>query len=89
MLTGEAMPVSKGIGDEVIGGTMNTTGTFVFRATRVGRDTVLAQIVRLVEQAQGSKAPIQALADRVTAWFVPAVLALAARDVRRLAHIRP
>ena len=78
MLTGEAMPVSKGVGDEVIGGTMNTTGSFVFRATKVGRDTVLAQIVRLVEQAQGSKAPIQALADRVTAWFVPAVLALAA-----------
>ncbi len=77
MLTGEPMPVSKAVGDEVIGGTMNSTGSFVFRATRVGRDTVLAQIVRLVEQAQGSKAPIQALADRVTGWFVPAVLALA------------
>ena len=78
MLTGEAMPVAKGVGDEVIGGTLNTTGSFLFRATRVGRDTVLAQIVRLVEQAQGSKAPIQRLADSVTGWFVPAVLAIAA-----------
>jgi Cu+-exporting ATPase len=78
MLTGEAMPVAKGIGDDVIGGTMNTTGSFLFRATRVGRDTVLAQIVRLVEQAQGSKAPIQRVADAVTGWFVPVVLLLAA-----------
>ncbi len=77
MLTGEPMPVAKGVGDEVIGATLNTSGSFVFRATRVGRDTVLAQIVRLVEQAQGSKAPIQRLADAVTGWFVPAVLALA------------
>ncbi|HUP82943.1 MAG TPA: heavy metal translocating P-type ATPase [Candidatus Limnocylindria bacterium] len=77
MLTGEAMPVPKGVGDEVIGATLNTSGTFVFRATRVGRDTVLAQIVRLVEEAQGSKAPIQRLADAVTGWFVPAVLLLA------------
>src|SRR4051794_29640147 len=78
MLSGEAMPVSKGVGDEVIGGTFNTTGSFVFRATRVGRDTVLAQIVKLVEQAQGSKAPIQRLADSVTGWFVPLVLVIAA-----------
>ncbi|MEX2547032.1 MAG: heavy metal translocating P-type ATPase, partial [Chloroflexota bacterium] len=77
MLTGEPMPVAKGPGDEVIGATLNTTGSFVFRATRVGRETVLAQIVRLVEQAQGSKAPIQQLADRVTGWFVPAVLLIA------------
>jgi Cu+-exporting ATPase len=77
MLTGEAMPVAKGVGDEVIGATLNTSGSFLFRATRVGRDTVLAQIVRLVEQAQGSKAPIQRLADAVTGWFVPAVLVLA------------
>jgi Cu+-exporting ATPase len=77
MLTGEAMPVSKGVGDEVIGATLNTTGTFLFRATRVGRETVLAQIVRLVENAQGSKAPIQRLADAVTGWFVPVVLAIA------------
>ena len=77
MLTGEAMPVAKSVGDEVIGATINTTGSFVFRATRVGRDTVLAQIVRLVEQAQGSKAPIQQLADAVTSRFVPAVVLVA------------
>jgi Cu+-exporting ATPase len=77
MLTGEAMPVAKGVGDEVIGATLNGSGSFLFRATRVGRDTVLGQIVRLVEQAQGSKAPIQRLADAVTGWFVPAVLGLA------------
>jgi Cu+-exporting ATPase len=78
MVTGESMPVSKRAGDEVIGGTLNTSGAFRFEATRVGRDTVLAQIVRLVQEAQGSKAPIQRLADRVTAYFVPAVLGIAA-----------
>jgi len=78
MLTGEALPVVRGVGDEVIGGTINTTGSFLFRATRVGRHTVLAQIVTLVEQAQGSKAPIQRLADSVTGWFVPVVLGVAA-----------
>ena len=77
MLTGESMPVLKGPGDEVIGATVNTTGTFLFRATRVGAETVLAQIVRLVQEAQGSKAPIQRLADMVTGWFVPVVLLLA------------
>jgi len=77
MLTGESMPATKRAGDEVIGATLNTTGTFVFRATRVGRDTVLAQIVKMVEQAQGSKAPIQALADRISGIFVPIVLVLA------------
>ena len=77
MLTGEAMPVAKGPGDEVIGATLNTTGSFVFRATRVGTDTALARIVALVEQAQGSKAPIQRLADRVSEAFVPAVLLVA------------
>ena len=78
MLTGEAMPVVKGAGDEVIGATINQSGSFVMRATRVGRETVLAQIVRLVEEAQGSKAPVQRLADAVTGWFVPAVLVVAA-----------
>ncbi len=77
MLTGEAIPVAKGAGDEVTGATINQAGSFLFRATRVGRDTVLAQIVRLVEQAQGSKAPIQRLADAVTGWFVPVVLLIA------------
>ncbi|MDJ0573502.1 MAG: heavy metal translocating P-type ATPase [Pleurocapsa sp. MO_192.B19] len=77
MVTGESLPVKKQPGDEVIGATINKTGSFKFRATRVGADTVLAQIVKLVRDAQGSKAPIQRLADRVTGWFVPAVMAIA------------
>ncbi len=78
MLTGEPIPATKNPGDEVIGATLNTTGSFVMRATRVGRDTALARIVELVQRAQGSKAPIQRLADQVSAVFVPAVLAIAA-----------
>ncbi len=77
MLTGEPLPVDKGPGDEVVGGTLNTHGAFRFRATRVGKDTVLAQIVRMVEEAQASKAPIQRYADRVAAYFVPAVMVVA------------
>ena len=77
MLTGESIPVERGPGDAATGGTMNATGSFVMRAERVGRDTTLGQIVRLVEQAQGSKAPVQRVADAVTAWFVPVVLVLA------------
>ncbi len=77
MLTGESIPVLKGVGDEVIGATLNKTGTFKFQATKVGKDTVLAQIIRLVEEAQGSKAPVQYLADRVTAVFVPIVIGIA------------
>ena len=77
MLTGEPMPVTKKTGDTVIGGTLNETGAFRFRATRVGEDTVLQQIVRLVQQAQASKAPIQRLADRISGVFVPVVLCLA------------
>jgi Cu+-exporting ATPase len=78
MLTGESLQVEKRPGDPVIGATMNRTGAFVFEATRVGRDTALAQIVRLVEQAQGSKAPIQRLADTISSYFVPAMLLLSA-----------
>jgi Cu+-exporting ATPase len=77
MLTGESLPVGKEVGDEVIGATINKTGSFKFSATKVGKDTVLAQIVRLVEQAQGSKAPVQRLADRVAGVFVPAVIGAA------------
>ena len=78
MLTGESLPVEKGPGDDVIGATLNKTGGFVFQATKVGRDTTLAQIVRLVEDAQGSKAPMQRLADTISSYFVPVVLGLAA-----------
>ncbi|NKL23145.1 heavy metal translocating P-type ATPase [Rhizobium leguminosarum] len=77
MITGEPVPVSKSAGSEVVGGTINKTGSFTFRATKVGADTVLAQIVRMVEAAQGSKLPIQAVVDRVTGWFVPAVILVA------------
>lgn len=77
MVTGESLPVTKQPGDEAIGATINKTGSFKFRATRVGKDTVLAQIVQLVQQAQGSKAPIQRVADRVTGYFVPVVIAIA------------
>ena len=77
MITGEPVPVEKIAGSEVVGGTINKTGSFTFRATKVGADTVLAQIIRMVEQAQGAKLPIQSLVDRVTAWFVPAVIAIA------------
>ena len=75
MFTGEPIPVTKSAGDEVIGATINTTARFVIRATHVGRETALARIVELVERAQGSKAPIQRLADRVSEVFVPVVLA--------------
>ena len=74
MVTGESMPATRGIGDKVIGGTMNQSGGFVMRADKVGRDTVLSQIVQMVAQAQRSRAPIQRLADQVSGWFVPAVL---------------
>lgn len=77
MITGEPVPVLKAAGAAVVGGTLNKTGAFSFRVTKIGANTVLAQIIRLVEEAQGSKLPIQALVDRVTMWFVPAVMAAA------------
>jgi Cu+-exporting ATPase len=77
MVTGEPVPVAKQAGDRVIGGTVNKTGSFAFRATRVGSETLLAEIVRTVEAAQAGKLPIQALVDKVTLWFVPAVIAAA------------
>jgi len=77
MVTGEPVPVKKSRGEDVIGATINKTGSFRFSASRVGKDTVLAQIVQLVQDAQGSKAPIQKLADQVTGWFVPVVIAIA------------
>ena len=78
MITGESMPVTKEPGSRVIGATVNATGSFVMRAERVGSETLLARIVQMVSQAQRSRAPIQRLADRVAAWFVPAVIAIAA-----------
>ncbi len=77
MITGESIPVEKGPGDAVIGATINKTGSFKFRTTKVGKDTVLAQIIKLVEEAQGSKAPIQRLADVISSYFVPAVIGIA------------
>ena len=77
MLTGESLPVDKAVGDRVVGGSVNATGSFTVRATAVGRDTVLAQIVRAVEEAQGSKAPIQRIADVISGYFVPVVVGVA------------
>src|SRR5437868_11611871 len=77
MLTGEPLPVTKGVGDSVVGGTLNTTGSFRYRATSVGADSVLPRIVKLMRDAQASRAPIQRLADRVSAVFVPVVLGIA------------
>ncbi|WIJ24432.1 heavy metal translocating P-type ATPase [Devosia sp. RR2S18] len=77
MISGEPLPVSKSAGAQVIGGTLNTSGSFSFRATKVGADTMLAQIIRLVEEAQGGKLPIQRQVDKITGWFVPVVIGLA------------
>lgn len=77
MVTGEPMPAQKKVGDSVVAGTINTTGSFIFRATKVGSETLLAQIIKMVEDAQGSKAPIQALADKISSIFVPIVLVIA------------
>lgn len=77
MVTGEPMPAKKKVGDTVVGGTINTSGAFVFKATKVGSETLLAQIINMVEEAQGSRAPIQALADKISAIFVPIVIGIA------------
>ena len=77
MITGEPMPVVKTVGSTVVGGTLNTTGSFTFKATKVGQETLLAHIIKMVEEAQGSRAPIQALADKISSVFVPVVLVLA------------
>jgi len=74
MITGESIPIEKTVGSQVIGATINKTGSFTFKATKVGKDTVLAQIIKFVQDAQGSKAPIQKLADKISAYFVPTVL---------------
>ncbi len=81
MITGEPVPVAKDPGDAVTGGTVNGAGSLMLRATRVGADTTLAQIIRMVEEAQGAKLPIQGMVDRITLWFVPAVMAVAALTV--------
>ncbi|MCA9318190.1 heavy metal translocating P-type ATPase [Candidatus Saccharibacteria bacterium] len=77
MITGESLPVEKTLGNTVVGATINKTGSFEFTATRVGSETTLSRIIRLIEDAQGSKAPIQAFADRISSWFVPAVIGIA------------
>ncbi|MDP9809485.1 Cu+-exporting ATPase [Rhizobium tibeticum] len=77
MITGESMPVTKEVGSKLIGGTMNQTGGFVMEAGKVGRDTMLSQIARMVAEAQRSRAPIQRLADQVSGWFVPVVIVIA------------
>ena len=89
MLTGESVPVDKGPGDAVAGATINTEGVLTVRATAVGGDTALARIVRLVEEAQGTKAPVQRLADRIAGIFVPVVLAIAAAHVRSAGRSSP
>src|SRR5207245_10820942 len=77
MITGESLPVEKTVGSRVIGATVNSSGSFIMRAERVGTETLLAQIVKMVSQAQRSRAPIQKLADKVAGWFVPAVIGIA------------
>ncbi len=89
MLTGESLPVEKSSGSQVIGATMNRLGMIHFEATRVGKETALSQIIRLVEEAQGSKAPIQKLVDQISAVFVPVVIGIAAVDLCRVDAFRP
>ena len=83
-LTGESVPVEKGAGDKVAAATVNTEGYLEFRADKVGEDTTLAQVIRMVEEAGGSKAPIARLADKIAGVFVPVVMSIAAGDIHRL-----
>ena len=89
MLTGESLPVEKQVGATIYGGTVNVSGALTFEAAKVGSATAIAQIIRLVQQAQGSKAPIQRLADTVAAYFVPVVLATALSNIPPLVEARP
>lgn len=89
LMTGESVPVERGVGDEVIGGTLNAAGSFTCKVTRVGRETALQQIVELVRQAQSEKAPIQRLADLISAWFVPTVIAIAVVTFLVWYNVRP
>jgi Cu+-exporting ATPase len=89
MVSGEPIPVEKTVDAKVVGGTINGTGSFVMKAERVGADTLLAQIVKMVSEAQRTRAPIQRLADKVAAFFVPAVLAASVITFVRLGHLRP
>ena len=89
MITGEPIPVEKKAGDRLIGATVNGTGSVILRAERVGAETMLAQIVRMVADAQRTRAPIQKLADVVAGYFVPAVIAIAVCDFRRLGSLGP
>ena len=88
MVTGESMPVSIAAGEKVIAGTLNQRGSFIMRAEKIGRDTLLARIVQMVAQAQRSRAPIQRLADQVAGWFVPAVIAIAMLRLHCLGDVR-
>ena len=88
MLTGEPMPVTKHVGDKVIGATLNTSGSLTMRSERVGAETVLSQIVQMVAQAQRSKAPMQRMADRVAGYFVVTVVAIARRLILRVGLLR-
>ena len=88
MVTGESLPVEKKAGDTVIGATLNKTGTFRFEATKVGKDTVLAQIIRLVQEAQGSKPAIARMVDVIASYFVPVVICTGDPDIHRLGPLR-
>ena len=87
MITGEPIPVLKKNGDDVVGGTLNKNGVIRFRATKIGKDTVLSQIIRLVEEAQGSRPPVQRIADRAVSYFIPTVLAIAILSFADIPHV--